>query len=121
MSRLQQQLAADLRRDQNAAWAILQAAATNLTAAEILEGRLREAGFAAAAQGHIDEHGCVALVFVQAALANVLAWLDHNAVERQAVSHVDTDHLAVHTYAVWVHGKEVSLAVCAQLDESRPS
>lgn len=115
MNCIHQQLAAELRHEQAAAWDILAGASEALSAAELLEARLREAGFPASAQGHLDEHGCVALVFVQAPRLNVLHWLDGNAVPCQPVSCVDTERLVVHTYAVHVCGHEVSLAVCEPL------
>ncbi|MBI4997831.1 MAG: hypothetical protein HZC22_13255 [Rhodocyclales bacterium] len=121
MSRLQQQLATDLRHEQESAWAILSAASPNLSAAEILEMRLREAGFDAAAQGHLDEHGCVALVFARADRDQVLPWLDHYAITYQPVSSVDTDSMAVHTYAAYIAGSEVSLAICMPRGEVAPS
>lgn len=120
MSRLQHELADSLRRDQAHAWNILTAAAPRLSAAEILEARLREAGFAASARGHLDEQGCVALVFTQGNRDNVLRMLEAHAVTYEPVSSVDTDHLKVHTYAVFVCGEELSLAVAEPLAPAAP-
>lgn len=112
MSRLHRTLEDRINLDFEHASNILAGAADILNAAENLELRLREAGFAARARGHLDEQGCVALVFTQAPSVQVLRWLAAHAIHHVPVSAVDTADLTVRTYSVRVHGQELSLAIC---------